>query len=264
MNRLMLLVFALWSSTAFGVPSTADLDAYKEAGARLLMLIEAAENKKDIKQLKTPEVMGLVSHISDESKVLRTDQYAASEIETLSDICDVANRVSKSLIRFDLKANLDPRANQQQIQALQIAQMNSNSLIFQDELKDIQSFLLRCLAKEISAASLFVASFKPEEFTDVRRQGLAQMRLGLSMVYTGAVQSATDTRYSDEFRLSLLAALAESSDSFASVTELTVRRQLHAMVVAAATKAEGQYKHHLERIAGSFSGQTCELLCSIH
>ncbi|MDY6948313.1 MAG: hypothetical protein SXG53_21620, partial [Pseudomonadota bacterium] len=227
MKRIVSLVFVtLWSSAALCAPSPTDLVAYKDAGARLVALIEIAQDKGEISLLKTPEVRGLVRSVSDESKVLRTDSYAASELGTLLDICDVANRASVSLMLFGLKAHLSSGANQQQAQAQTAALMTSNTVAFQDELKELHPFLLRCLAKEVAPMSQFVASLKPAEFTDVRRQGLMQARSGLLQMYAGALQSAIDTRYSDEYRLGLLAAMAESSESFASVMDLPVRRQL--------------------------------------
>jgi hypothetical protein len=264
MKRLVSLVFVvLWNSAAFCAPSPADLLAYKDAGARLIALIEAAQEKGNISQLKTREVASLVRRVSDESKVLRTGSYTASELGTLLDICDVANKASVSLMMFGMKVHLRPGANQQQMQAQMVALMTSNTLVFQDELKELQPFLLRCLAKEVRPMSQFVASLKPAEFTEVRRQGLTQVRTGLLQIYAGALQAATDARYSNEFRLSLLVSLAESSDSFASVIELPVRRQLHAAASVAATNSPGSYKQHLDRIADSLNSEACDGLCAI-
>jgi len=264
MKRLVSLVFvALWGSAAFCAPSPADLVAYKDAGARLMALIEAAQEKGEISRLKTPEVVALVRSVSEESKVLRTNSYAASELGTLLDICDVANRASVSLMLFGLKAHLSPGANEQQMQAQMVALMTSNTVAFQDELKELQPFLLRCLAKEVRPMSQFVASLKPAEFTDVRRQGLTQARSGMLQIYAGALQATTDARYSNEYRLALLAALAESSDSLASVIELPVRRQLHETARVAAAKAAAPYRRHLDRIAGSLSSEVCDGLCAI-
>ena len=264
MKRILtLLSVALYSSTTFCAPTPSDLAAYNNAGARLMALIDAAQRNGEISQLKTPEALSLVRSVSDERKVLRTGTYTASELGSLLDICDVANKASVSLMLFGLKAHVIPGLDQQKMQAQIVALTARNVLTFQDQLRELQPFLLRCLSKEIRPMSEFVASLKPAEFTNVRRQGLIQARSGLLQMYAGALQAATDTRYSEKYRLGLLAAMAENSDSFASAIELPVRKQLHEAVRIAATKATGSYKLHLDRIAGSLSNEACDGLCAI-
>lgn len=262
MKRILsLMLVTICSSSAICAPSPADLADYKHFGGQLMALINAAQEKGEISQLKTPEVMSLVRSVSDEGKVLRTSTYTVGELGTLFDICDVANKASVSLMLFGRQAHLSPEANQQQAQT--VALMDSNTLAFQDELRELQPFLLRCTAKQIRPMSEFITSLKPADFTDVRRQGLTQMRSGLFQMYEGALQAATDTRYSDEYRLALLAAMAENSDSFALAIELPVRRQLHELTRVAAAKAAESYKHHLDRIARSLSSEACDGLCAI-
>jgi hypothetical protein len=257
-------VTLLCSSTVLGAPNANDLAAYKDAGARLAALIDMAQKRGSIAQLRTAEVTRLVKIISDEGRILRADTYAVTEMGTLLDICDVANKASVSFVLFNLKAHIGPAANQQQIQTATIALANSNTLAFQDELKEIQPFLVRCLAKEVQPMTQFVSALKPAELTDVRRQGLAGARSGLLQIYSGALVAANDARYREDFRLALLAALAETSADFAPVLDLSVRRRMRDSMSAAASGAAERYKLHLTRIADSLSNEVCDGLCAIH
>jgi hypothetical protein len=259
---LCLVLFC--SSAAFCAPGPGDLAAYKNAGAKLVSLIEAAQQAGQISQLKTPEVMGLVKTISDEKRILRPGSYTADELGSLMDVCGVANQASVSLALFNLKAHVGAMNSQEEMQAQTVALMNRNTVAFQEELGQLQPFLLRCLAKEIEPMTQFVASLKPADFTVVRRQGLAQARSGLLQIYTGAFQAANDTRYNDTYRTSLLAALSEISGRFATIMELSVRGHLRDSARSAASQASGAYKTHLVRIADSLNSETCDGLCAIH
>jgi hypothetical protein len=246
-------------------PTADDLAAYKEAGARLTSLIETAQQRGGaINQLKSSEVTRLVRVISDEDRILRADAYPVTEMESLLDTCDVANKASVSLMLFNLKAGLDPSANPQQTQAAVIKLANENVVAFQDELREIQPFLLRCLSKQVEPMTQFIATLKPAELTDIRRQGLVGARKGLLQIYTGALQAANDPRYREDYRLALLGALAETSAHFARILELPARKELRDATRVTGSKSAAAYKPQLTRIADSLSNEACEGLCRIH
>lgn len=263
MNRWMCVILSmLWSPVLLCSPSAADLAVYKQTGERLVSLIEAAQAERGVPQLKTTEVMDLIRGMSEESRILRRGSYPESEVGTLIEVCGLANKVSVSLVLFELNEHISAGASQAETRAKVFALMHRNTLTFQDELQVIQPFLLRCLAKQLSAVSQFAASLSAEEITDVRRQGLATMRSGLTQLYVGVVVTANDARYSDAFRLSLLTALAETSGVFASAIELPVRRQLHETARIAASQSDQPYKRLLSRIVRALSRESCEELCA--
>ncbi len=266
MKKRVSLVFVIlvWSSQVFCEPSSADLAAHKEAGARLTSLIQKAQDSSQVSQLKSPTVMSLVKVISNEARILKSDPYTSAELGTLLDICEVANRASMSLILFDLKAHLNETMTQSQIQAEAFALMNRNTAMFQNELKELQPFLIRCLAKEVQPMTQFMTSLKPADFTDVRRQGLAQARSGIYKIYAGALQISNETTYREDFRIALLVVLAETSDRFVSMFQLPERKQLYDSMKISASRASGSYKVYLTRIANSLSIDTCEGLCALH
>lgn len=253
----------LWSSSTAAVPSPSDLAAYKNAGARLISLIASAQERREIAQLKTPEATRLLKAVTDEERILGAGSYAADELGTILDICDVANKVAVSLMLFDLWARVDPKKSEREIQASVVSIMNSNIVEFQDELKELQPFQLRCLAKEVAPMTEFVSSLKPVEFTEVRRQGLVGVRSGLLQIYSGALQAANDARYRDDYRVALLAALAETSAHLVPMMELPVRKDLRETARTAAVKATGAYRTHLTHITKTLSEETCDGLCAI-
>ena len=257
-------VILLWSAAAQCAPGANELAAYKDAGAQLGVLIASAQDAKDRQQLKTPEVMSLVKTISDEERILGTGSYSLAELDTLMEICEIANKTVMSLALFDLKSHLDPNGTPEQRQAAVNPLMTRNIVAFQDELKEVQPFLFRCLAKQIPPMTQFIASLKPEDFTDVRRQGLRGARSGLMKVYFGAIQAGTESGIRDDYRIAVLTSLAETAAPFASIVEVPTRRKMQEAVLDAASKATGEQKLYLTRIATAFGDEKCDGLCAIH
>jgi hypothetical protein len=264
MNKLIPALILLWSATAQCAPGADEVAAYKAAGAKLAVLIASAQDAKDRHQLKTPEVMSLVSTLSDEERMLGTGAYPVAELDTLMEICNVANKTIVSLSFFDLNSQVDAKGTPEQTQAAIIPLMTRNVVEFQDELKEIQPFLFRCLAKQIPPLTEFIASLKPEEFTEVRRQGLLGARRGLMKVYVGAMQARVEAGLREDYRQAILEALAETAATFASIVEVPTRGKMQEAILDAASRATGQQQLYLRRIATAFGDTKCDGLCAIH
>ena len=260
---LSMYVALLWSSAAFCAPSPEDLAAHKVAGERLVLWIRTAQKNRDYSLLKTPETVGLIKEVSDAARILRTGAYKPAEIQSLLDTCAHATMASVLLVGVNPTAQLTPPAAEQHEQAETVAAMDRNAVLYQDELKQLQPFMVRCMAKVIPPLTAFTASLKPEELTDVRRQGIVMIRSGLMQVYPGVLQMVVDPRYRNDFKTALLEALAETSVHFATVMQLPERQRLHDSIAAAAARATSAQQIHLTRIAHALSADTCEGLCAV-
>lgn len=264
MKRLLLLMaVSLYSASALCAPDQSELAAYNHDIDQLMMRIDAAQEAGDPSKLKTPEIMSLALSVSDEDKLLRSDGYPVAELPTLLGICNATNKVLTSLMMFGLKEEVDSSQEMEQVQARMVALSERNMLFFQDELREIQPFQIRCLARQVHPLSEFVASMPSEQFNDVRRQGLAQMRTGFVQMYTGTFQASTDNRYRGDYRLELLEALADSSDALSSALGLDTRKKLKESARVASGNAPEPFKDDLERIIDSLGAKTCEGLCTV-
>lgn len=264
MNRIVrFFVLVVMGATARVAIGSADVALYRQTSERLLALIDSAQADGDPSLVRTKEVLALVESVSSNSAVLRSGASGESEFEMLTEICGLANRMSMSLLLFGAKAHINPVATQEQMQAELLSLMNRNTIVFEDHLKDLQPFLLRCLARQLSALSQFVAKLRSDEITDVRKQGLARMRSGMTQLLLGVVAAANDSRYSEEYRLSLLEALAETSPVFAQSMEPAVRQQLYALTSAAASQAQRPYKRPLDQMERALGADSCNALCAL-
>lgn len=250
-------------ATARVAIGSTDVALYRQTSERLLALIEAAQADGDPSRLRTKEVLALVGSVSSDSAVLESSVSGEFELEMLTEICGLANKMSVTLLFFGAKAHISSVATQEQMQTELLSLMTRNTLDFQDHLKELQPFLLRCLARKLPALSQFVAELRPDEITDVRRQGLAKLRSGMTQLIVGGIAAANDSRYSERYRLSLLEALAETSPVFAQSMEPAVRQQLHALTSAAASQAQRPYKRPLDQMERALGASSCNALCAL-
>lgn len=262
-RRLGMFVMMLWSSAAFCEPSLEDLAAHRVAGQRLILQIQTAQKKHDASLLKTPETVRLIRVVSDAAHILRSGSYSPGDIQGLLETCYGAIMASVLLVGGDVNAQQTPSPAPHLKQAETVALMDHNAVLYQDELQQLQPFMVRCMAKVIPPLTAFASSLEPAALTDVRRQGVVMIRSGLLQVYPGIVQMMGDPRYSDDFKTALLEALAETSEPFASVMQLSERKQMHDSIAAVAASATGTHQTQLSRIAQALSADTCEGLCAI-
>jgi hypothetical protein len=255
---LVTLIYA----TASAAPTNTKFSAYKEAGKSFSALVASAESGAKLRQLKNPAFMQLVDAISDD-RILGSTPYTASDLQTIMEICGVANKATTSLMLFDLKAHIDPnRAPQETNEKILLLVMN-NTLAFQEELTKLQPFLFRCLARQIPPVTELIFSLKPVELTTVRRQGLAQMRSGIVQAYTIALGVATEPRCNKEYREALLTTFAATAGSFASIMQVSDRKRIADSLKGASLAAQEPYKVLLLKISADFNQRGCEGLCKI-
>lgn len=265
-KRAPFLALAFCSAAALSAPSADDVLAHQQATADFTALIETAQQSGQAAALQTPEAMRLVNVISDDARMLKTGTYAPAELGPLLDVCGRANRSTMMLALFDPHAVAQPNTahpKPAQLQAQMTERMNRNTLLFQDQLKALQPFLVRCMAKVIPPMTEFTQALPAADMTETRSQGLARTRSGLLQVYAGTLLLANDTAYRTDFRLALLAALAENTTDFVSVVPIPKRRQLLDATQAAAAKASAPYKANLTRIAESLDNGVCVGLCAV-
>jgi len=256
-----LLLLLSMAASAMAATAATGLAAYKQAGDQLTAMVASAEAGGKLAQLRTPAFERLVDVVADGDHLISSGPYPVDQVGTLLEICDVANTAFMHLVLFDLKSQVKPGTPPQAAGAAVMRVMADNNRVFQDELMKVQPFLFRCLAAEVTPITNFMLALKPEEVTEVRRQGLAQLRRGIFMMLTGTLLATRNTGLREDYRGTVLAALAQVSEALASVTPLSDRQRIVAMAERSSSGAAPAFQPHLEKIAASFRDQRCEGLC---
>ena len=265
MNRRMIWVLPLlaWSGIAASAPPAKALSEYREAASRFSSLVAEAEAGEKVPQLRSPEFKKLVEILSDEQTMLAASTEPEDDIEADLELCGITNNVIVSLALFDIRGNVPKTEDQQKLMSNFEVMMSRNLLIFQDELKELQPFLIRCLAKAVSKVDRFLGSLDPDQLTDIRRRGVVKMRKGILMTYSGGLAAANDTTLREDYATALLSVLAETAEAYASMMPLPERKKIAEAAGSAALSKDEQYQAYLISIARAFRSEGCSTICKI-
>jgi hypothetical protein len=254
------LLFIVCATSAIAIAAdSGSVAEYRNASSRFAALVAAAEATNNGAQLQTGEAQRLVSLLSDEKRFLKAEPYGVKDLGDLVDLCAMSNKAVTSLALFGLKTGVDRHTLTNEIAAL----LEQNIRNFAGQLRQLQPFLIRCFGREVSPMTEFTLSLTPQQFTDVRRQGLEQVRNGIGNMFTGALQAVGDSKYDQSYRLAMIRALAEAAPSLVQVTQMPKRRELHTLADGASKDLSPLFRPYLDTIRRALENDTCKGLCSL-
>lgn len=260
-----MLSLLAWSGIVSSAPPAEVLREYREAASRFSSLVAEAEAGEKVAQLRSPEFKKLVEILSDEQTMLAASAEPENDVEADLELCGITNNAIVSLAIFDIRGNIPKTDDQQESMSNFKVMMSRNLLVFQDELKELQPFLIRCLAKAVSKVDRFLGSLDPDQLTDVRRRGVVKMRTGILMTYSSglAIANDTGTAFRVDYRKVFLSVLAETAETYASMMPLPERKKIAEAAGLAVLSGDEQYQAYLISIARAFRSEGCSTICKI-
>jgi hypothetical protein len=259
-SKALLFLWLFIGTIAIAAPQ--DIDQYLEASAKFEALVSESAKQRKMPRLKEKQAADVIFVLSDIQRFLNSYTYQIKDVDLLMDICGKANAAVMSYALFNLEANLDKRDDPQLI-ALKVQKlMERNIQTFQDELARLQPFQIQCMATGIPLISEFVESLKPEEMTDVRRDGLKKWRYGVFGMYVGWLQSINNPQLSKSYRLIILQSLADTASAFAPSLQLPVRKQILDFAKSVQSVSSNDFHLPLAKIIQAMSDMSCEGLCA--
>ena len=164
---------------------------------------------------------------------------------------------------FDLKGNIDLKSKPNVV-ALQVARLGERNIrTFQNELEQLQPFLVRCMAKQIPVLTEFMLSLKPEEMTETRRAGLQKARNGLVNAYYNFLQMANSSELKESYRNKVLQAMAETAVQYSSILQLDARRKIFDIAKLGQANAPKTLRVYFKKIVNAMAEKSCEGLCRL-
>lgn len=247
-----------------GLTTAADnLAAYSQAGKTLAVLVAKAEKADDAKLLQTEEVDQLVTVLSDEQRFLQKGSYSKDQLGNLLQLCGMSNKAVMSLALFRLKGSIEPKADRKVIAQQAAALMENNAITFGRHLAQLQPFMIRCMARQVSPMSEFMAALDPQEMTPIRRQGLEQARNGFVQLMTGVLKNSNDLKYDKTYRIAIVKALTEAAPDLISTLPLEMRSRVRTLATANRDSMSADIKPYLDRIYQALDNKECIGLCAI-
>jgi len=240
-----------------------EVDVYLAAGKEFEKIIVEKTAQGSMPRLGDKGVAELIGTLSDSQRFLNSTTYQTADLMTLINMCTKTNVISKSYTLFDAKSYLK-QGDDQAVIAQQLAKlMGTNILSYQNELEQLYPFMIRCFATAMPLLSDFVATLKPEEFTEVRRGGLQQTRNGVLYIYNGHLQAINFPEIKKSFKEKTVQALAETAVVFATIIQPAARQQIVALANIAQKNASGEMINNLQKIIDAMSTTECTGLCKL-
>ncbi|MES9969861.1 MAG: hypothetical protein ABW092_07475 [Candidatus Thiodiazotropha sp.] len=260
-NKLIVtfVIFFWWSSLS----ANDDLSRYLENSQKLAALVAEAAQKHDTDLLHNNTMNALVEALSDEKRFLQTKTYSKDNLGDLIQICSLSNQAVMSLVLFDLKSHIDPKADREKATTQTISLMQSNIRSFTNQLLYLQPFTIRCMAKQSKPMSDFVSSLTTEQMTPVRIQGLRKAQRGTAQLIIGGLQSSADATYDEAYRLAMAKALAESASELVSILPLKMRASIQSITSEHSKSIPATIKDYMNSLSEALDDRTCDGLCAI-
>jgi hypothetical protein len=182
--------------------------------------------------------------------ILGRHPYMAKDVPALLDIIERQKKILKSYLYFNPDTATSPNTAR-------------NGFVFQDEVVRGSVFLMRVVAAAFEAIGDFTANLKPEQLTDIRRDGLKKMRTGLLEMLDGAAQMMRSPDLSLMNRESIAAAFAKSAAPLAAGLTVADRAVLVALARSAMNSVGPEGQKALNAFMATMSEITCKGLCRI-
>jgi len=238
------LIFGLGAAAAYAAPGV-DLVAADNGLKAKIQAAGAAGRAPPTLADDGAEVQGAYS--------LDALATATSDIEGLLDICGAAYGSQAAYLTFGGDAA-------QPDQAL----AGRNEVRFQNEIAIGLRFDMACFARAAPLLQAFVAQLAPSDWTPTRRQGMAQMREGLTETFTGLATMAHDP-ISLQNRETILGAAASGAPALIALMPLSERQAL-AVKIDQALQEPGlsaALKADLGSIRAALTSTDCAGVCAL-
>ncbi len=258
--RQLLIVLGCLFVTGTSLAQTRD-DGYVAASDQFNQLLSGSGGAPKMPRLTDKKGGKLIAIMSDTKRFVHSQKFTQKDMSYLLDMCDRANNVVMAYVLFDGRRNVKPGSKREDVTKQVVKNMNENVLAYQSEIELLMPFLLHCVASEIPLLTAFVEKLKPEELTNIRRDGLNKMRRGLFRTYSGFIEMIGNPKARRSLRETVFAALAETSPQFSTVFSMVDRTQVLRLLKSLDPKQPKVVRSAVDKIRTSMENKECLALC---
>ncbi len=257
-----LLVGALlWAPPAFargdgvGTPRTP-----AEARLRLAKRLAALDVGATPPLLSGPNDAALLRVALDPSDL---PPVTASDLGTGLDSCEVSNRYNIALMFVGSRKNELKDATPEDAARIMAERSRVNAVRYQDELALSLRFTATCMARLVAPSAAFWDSLPPADRTQIRLDGLRQVRRGMANVYIGLVMTQADPSSRPSNKALMLDALLANNARLAQGLTPDDRRGVINAINSYLPSVSGDAKTGLVRLRDELAALPCLQLCAL-
>ncbi len=256
---LALVVLPAWAESA--------IERYLAAGKTFDALKAEANAKGEMPRISDPRTAEVLAVLADATDAYGTPAFPAGREIIEQDICAIANKASVGYSLFGLDAlvkgkMIDPNGDKQ-IVAQQISELQvKNYVTFQDEVLPLLGFGRHCMAGVLPTLTTFVGNLPVEQMTEIRRQGLQQMRFGIKGMITGSIAGLGDIGIRDTLRVAAFNGLKRDLPRLVPALSIEDRSEVIKTIKALAPKVPAMHQKDVAAMLDALDSKTCEGLCT--
>ncbi len=244
------------------------LERYQAAAKSFDELKASAVAKGEQPRITDARTAELLAILSDNKELYGSVGFPSGMDAISKDTCSIPNKIASGYALHGLDAlfrdqKVDNTTDPKQIAAKVAVLYAANLAKYQAEVVPVINFARRCLVGTLPALADFVKRLPPEQMTDIRRDGLRKMRLGLQQMIIGAVTALSDTGLRDDLRTLMFTGLQRDLPSMVSALTLAERAQARTALEGLRSSMPVARHADILNMVTVLSSTTCEGLCGV-
>jgi hypothetical protein len=253
--------------TVLPVRAETAIERYLAASKTFDALKAEANAKGEMPRISDPRTAEVLAVLADAAGLYGTPAFPAGPEILDKDICSIANKAGVGYSLFGLDALLKNKTidlnSDQKVFAQQIWELQAKNFVaYQDEVLPLVGFGRHCMAGVLPTLTSFVGSLPAAQMTEIRRDGLRKMRLGIKGMIVGSIAGLGDTGTRDLLRIAAFNGLKRDLPQMVPALSIEDRAEVMKTIKALAPKVPIKQKDDIVAMLEVLDTKTCEGLCT--
>ncbi|MCE2595757.1 hypothetical protein K6Y31_13175 [Motilimonas cestriensis] len=261
MKYLVLMIMVVIAQPSYG--SSTQVENYLNSSRKFEALIKKETATGKLPRTEDKAMAKVFNELSKSQSAITSETYSLEDFTALLEVCGKANQFGMKYLLHEMNSVVIKTDPPQVIQEKVVKLMSENSIKYQNELSVFYPFLVDCLAIQSSLTLPFWESLPLDQRTQVRKDGLIQVRKGVLQLYAGVLTSLGDSQLKLAFKESLLESATQAAPVIASLLSLDSRNVVLNMLSQYSKRAPKEYLERFKVISREFGSKDCNEICQL-
>lgn len=259
----IILGVALVVISQLSYASSTHIKNYLNSSSEFEALIEKESTAGRLPRIEDSASLKVFNQLSNSQKAITSETYSVDDLGVLLNVCGKANQFNMTYMLHGMNSMVDNTESPQALEEKLLQLMSENSIKFQNELYVFFPFVIDCIAIQSPLILTFWESLPIDQQTQVRKDGIIQVRSGILNIYAGAFISLRDSEIELAFSEALLESVTQAAPNMASILSLDSRGVVLNMVSEYSIEAPEKYMDKLGSMSRDFGSKECNTICQL-
>jgi hypothetical protein len=226
-----------------------------------------ANAKGEMPRISDPRTAKVLAILADTTDTYGTPAFPAGPDILDKDICSIPNKAGVGYSLFGLDAlmknkTIDPNGDKNVV-AKQILELQAkNYVAYQDEVLPLVGFARHCMAGVLPTLTTFIGGLPAAQMTEIRRDGLRKMRLGIKGMIAGSIAGLGDAGIRDALRVAAFDGLKRDLPQMVAALSLEDRAEVMKTIKALTPQVPAKQQGDIAAMLQVLDTKACEVLCT--